>query len=1002
MAVTLKQRLQAGGPGASVDADLMMLVKTSDPASSDITTGQKRFAWNETTERLFYSNGTTAGGWLTVNAAWHIGTSAPSGTFKGMGWYDETNDVLKIYDGSAWDSMGGSGGSFSISGLTAITGANLATSDAIAVDDSGTNKKITYAEFIKAFTNLTQHNSPAANDVAAVVDVSASVERKMTLGKMVQGGVSVTSGGGLTKTDASSSGATNLAYTPGTDAEMVTGTSTVKSPSIKQTRDFGKSASSLAVKWNGANDPVAAGLATLAPYSAGSNNARTSATFYDSSNDRWMLLRPSIGSNTGAKPGNLIFEDQFFDFTGMAMSFNLTMGRQTGADNNSFVDIFWGAESDALNNAGDVWGGTNTNGMFVRVKRHATNNTLLFWIGLNNSTIRTAIGSSQFDNTRFYRNNQTGRFKFSSFASASGGYGVEVNSGSTDTSTHEVSFNVLMNELTLYVNGRYCFTMDMGFTPGVGNTYSFGPRYGIMGDDGSGVPTAMFAYLNAFTLGVPDPLNAKTDARPPAVFGNPSGSPADVLRRLAIGDVSYRLGAAYADVTGTPSDSSIGDKAFSNPPSDLTATEKAAVRTAIEAAQDGAPGFFFDEVPTNPVENDKVLFLDASQSVANVQALKFQRKYEATSATIASGDFISTGTGNINIRSDGITNDANNVTLTAAQITAITGTYFGQTADAFYLVQSNGHYVKYTRAAATTVSSTNNQINVSGATQAVTGSFSFVDEANYDVVFTDTATIPQGGIIEYKNGHWVEGSHLNQGNVYEQVKSIFRDGNGAALAHNDTGHTLRYDVDARTPWTGYTYRTTAAGQTTVAEVRIENLGASDKTTKRKVYFTPPEAGSRAADKVNAVMQVGSRVEITTGTGATAGRFFGVIESMADESFGGGTYKAWTIDHDQHGRREHCAVHQRRDRHGEHARPLHALLATTSAIPLAASARSLRDCPLETCTALSLAWPTDCPTGLNKAGIVISPGDDQLAAVRRGFDPVDQHGHADHDVCAVGH
>ena len=56
----------------------------------------------------------------------------------------------------------------------------------------------------------------------------------------------------------------------------------------------------------------------------------------------------------------------------MAMSFNLTMGRNTASDNNSFVDIFWGAESDALNNSGDVWGGTNTKGLFVRCKRHAT------------------------------------------------------------------------------------------------------------------------------------------------------------------------------------------------------------------------------------------------------------------------------------------------------------------------------------------------------------------------------------------------------------------------------------------------------------------------------------------------------------------------------------------------------------------------------------------------------------------------------------------------------
>ena len=323
-----------------------------------------------------------------------------------------------------------------------------------------------------------------------------------------------------------------------------------------------------------------------------------------------------------------------------------------------------------------------------------------------------------------------------------------------------------MNELDLYVgvdDGAYlAFTLDMGFTPGVGNTYTFGPRYGVMGDDGGSVPTAMFAYLNSVTLGVPDPMNAKVASRPPAVAMNPSGSADTVATKLQIGQDKYRFGAAYTDLTGAPSDSSIGDKAFSNPPSDLTAAEKTAVRTAIEAEQSGSAQAFIDTVPTSPNDGDIVFMLE-DQSVANVQVLKFQRKYEATSGTIGSGDFISTGTGAINIRSDGITNDANNVTLTAAQITAITGTYFGQTADSFYLVQSTGHYVKYTRAAATTVSSTNNQINVSGATQAVTGSFSFVDEANYDVIFTDTVTVSGGSLIEYKNGHWVEGSHVNSG-----------------------------------------------------------------------------------------------------------------------------------------------------------------------------------------------------------------------------------------------
>ena len=338
-----------------------------------------------------------------------------------------------------------------------------------------------------------------------------------------------------------------------TDAEFVTGTATTKAPNVKQVRDFGRSASSLAVQWNGHDDLVTAGLASLAPYSEGSNNARSSSTYYDATNDRWQLMRPNTASGTGAKVGNLIFEDAFFNFNQMVMSFNLTMGRQTGADNNSFVDMFWGAESDALNNSGDVWGGTNTKGMFVRCKRHSTNNTVVFWIGVNDSAIRTGVGSNQFGNTRFYLNS-TARWTFSDIASASGTYAVEVDVPTTNTSEVEITFAVLGNVLTLYVNGKFALDLDLGFSQGVGNTYTWGPRYGIMGDDGSGVPSAMFAYMNGLLLGTPDPLNASTRTRPPAILVNPSPSADAVATKMEWDGTTYRFGVGWADITGKPSD----------------------------------------------------------------------------------------------------------------------------------------------------------------------------------------------------------------------------------------------------------------------------------------------------------------------------------------------------------------------------------------------------------------------------------------------------------------
>ena len=482
---------------------------------------------------------------------------------------------------------GGGSGSFSISDLTQLSDGSLAVGDEFAVDDDGTNKRISFPGVIRSFANLTTHASPHPADITGAVDVSASVARKATFGKIVQGGLAV--GAGLTKTDAGAASAATITYDPATGTEMVAGTETTKSPTVKQVRDFGAAASSLVVKWNGKNNPVTAGIASLAPYSDATGGA---ATYYDSTNNYWQLMRAAVAAGTGAKVGNLVLTNAYYDFTKMVMGFGLIAGRQTAGDSNSWIDIYWGAESDALNGSGDNWVGTNTKGLYVRYKRGATVNKLMFSVGVNDSAIRTGLGSKTVGyQGRYYGPNVTGNFEFTALAAAASTTSTEENVAvdipSTDTTEVFVTFATLNEKLSLYVNGKLAFVLDLGFVPGIGNTYTYGPRFGIMGDDGGGVPTAMFGYMTKMILGVPDPLNADADGRPPAILVNPAGTGASVATKLYWDGTLYRFGAAYADVTGTPTDAQIGDKAFSNPPSDLSTAEKTAVRTAIGAGTGG-------------------------------------------------------------------------------------------------------------------------------------------------------------------------------------------------------------------------------------------------------------------------------------------------------------------------------------------------------------------------------------------------------------------------------
>lgn len=67
------------------------------------------------------------------------------------------------------------------------------------------------------------------------------------------------------------------------------------------------------------------------------------------------------------------------------------------------------------------------------------------------------------------------------------------------------------------------------------------------------------------------------------VTANPGGSGNADLTSVTIGSTSYDIPSGGSSL----SDAQIGDKAFSNPPSDLTSTEQSAVRTAIGAGTGG-------------------------------------------------------------------------------------------------------------------------------------------------------------------------------------------------------------------------------------------------------------------------------------------------------------------------------------------------------------------------------------------------------------------------------
>ena len=650
MAWNVFTRWMRGSSGASMDADLVALVKAGAPTNSDRTTGQQRLCIDTTDNSLYYHDGGASTSWNRIShgdATRLIGESATltasltTAVDTGIDWPSSIDDndvfLVVIDDTSAeyrstsgilngevqkrWgnETVGSSftsGDYFELNiesasswliGKTSTGDLLVAGNNSVLNDDdiivslyklngAAAAAALTDAQIgskaSKNFpTDLTAAQQKAVRDAIDAV----TVETVATLPSAAAGTISVGDVYLLTADDSTVPSGTTLASLPSgqtggksgdvfkvtartdaaitltwqintkssaggatlaTNAEMVTGTSTTKAPTVKQVRDFGASASSLAVKWNGANNPVTAGIASLAPYSDASGGA---ATYYDSTNLRWQLLRATIEAGTGAKAGNLFFSDPYFNFTQMVMSFKIIAGRQTAGDTNAWTDMFWGAETDALNGAADSWVGTNTKGLYVRYKRAASVDKLLLSFGVNDSAIRTGLGSKTVGyQGRYYGPNVAGNFELTDLAaphsSSAAEEAVAIDISSTDTSEHAITFNVLMNLLSFYVDGKLGGVLDMGFVPGIGNTYTFGPRYGVMGDDGSGVPDAMFSYLTGFTLGTPDPLNADPAVRPPQMLVNPTPAADTVATKMQWDGETFRFGTQWSDITNKPTD----------------------------------------------------------------------------------------------------------------------------------------------------------------------------------------------------------------------------------------------------------------------------------------------------------------------------------------------------------------------------------------------------------------------------------------------------------------
>ena len=95
---------QSGGLNQSeVDARITRIIISQNTEPSNPSEGN---LWYDTSNDVL--NVYDGSSWVTIgsDSGWSVQATAPSGPSDGDGWYDTANDELKIYDGATWEIVG--------------------------------------------------------------------------------------------------------------------------------------------------------------------------------------------------------------------------------------------------------------------------------------------------------------------------------------------------------------------------------------------------------------------------------------------------------------------------------------------------------------------------------------------------------------------------------------------------------------------------------------------------------------------------------------------------------------------------------------------------------------------------------------------------------------------------------------------------------------------------------------------------------------------------------
>lgn len=113
------------------------------PVGASMAFGELDLNYDANTGGVYYKD--SAGAVVKVGPA-QVSATAPnvspagsSGNSKGEFWYDTSTSTLKIYDGTAWVSTGGGGGSGTVTSITAgtgLSGGTITTSGTISLDNA--------------------------------------------------------------------------------------------------------------------------------------------------------------------------------------------------------------------------------------------------------------------------------------------------------------------------------------------------------------------------------------------------------------------------------------------------------------------------------------------------------------------------------------------------------------------------------------------------------------------------------------------------------------------------------------------------------------------------------------------------------------------------------------------------------------------------------------------------------------------------------------------------